>query len=85
MSEENKIGKSHGKWHGGKGSAPKQSDHNKYRDNYDRIFNSKKELTDEFPDRARPDGLTWQKHIKDTKAPPMPNGLQRAWERKEKK
>tara|TARA_Y100000389_G_scaffold193148_1_gene221624 strand:+ start:715 stop:969 length:255 start_codon:yes stop_codon:yes gene_type:complete len=81
------IPKGHGKWHGGKGSAPKQSDHQKYTENYDKIFGRKdKGLSeDEFPDRARPDGLTWQKHIKDIKAPPMPNGLQRAWERKEKK
>jgi len=81
------IPKGHGKWHGGKGSAPKQSDHSKYTDNYDKIFGKKdidKPIQDEFPDRARPDGLIWQKHIKDLQAPPMPNGLQRAWERKDK-
>ncbi|MDB4335281.1 hypothetical protein OAA05_00400 [bacterium] len=65
------IPKGHGKWHGGKGSATKQSDHSKYTDNYDKIF-GKKEKKDEV------------KPIKND-GPPMPNGLQRAWERKDKK
>ena len=98
------IPKGHGKWHGGKGSTPKQSDHQKYTENYDKIFGRKdkglsdrekvlmdplaasqrSDMTDEFPDRARPDGLVWQKYLKDQKAPPMPHGLQRAWDRKNK-
>ena len=52
------VPKGHGKWHGGKGSAPKQSDQDKYADNWDKIF---KKDNDEFPDRARPDGLAWEK------------------------
>lgn len=43
MSEENKpIAPSHGKWHGGKGSARKESDQKKYEDGWDRIFGNKK-------------------------------------------
>ena len=79
------IPKGHGKWHGGKGSAPKQSDHKKYADNYDAIFGKKENNDEEFPDRARPDGLVWQKNKIKNDGPPMPNGLQRAWERKDKK
>ena len=32
------IPKGHGKWHGGKGSARKDSDNTKYADNWDKIF-----------------------------------------------
>ena len=43
MSEE----KSTGKWHGGKGSVVrKTSNHNKYADNYDRIFGKKSAVDD---------------------------------------
>jgi hypothetical protein len=66
------IPKGHGAWHGGKGSAPKQSDHSKYTDNYDKIF-GKKDKKDIDSEPIKNDG------------PPMPNGLQRAWERKDKK
>jgi len=31
------------KWHGGKGSKPRPIDKKKYDENYDRIFNKKKE------------------------------------------
>jgi len=79
------IPKGHGAWHGGKGSAPKQSDHKKYADNYDAIFGKKENNDDEFPDRARPDGLIWERDKIKNDGPPMPNGLQRAWERKDKK
>ena len=34
---------SKGKWHGGKGSARKESDQNKYNDGWDRIFGNKKD------------------------------------------
>tara|TARA_B100001057_G_scaffold205228_1_gene205925 strand:- start:8742 stop:8879 length:138 start_codon:yes stop_codon:yes gene_type:complete len=37
----NKIPKSKGKWHGGKGSVQKSSDHDKYAENYDKIFGKK--------------------------------------------
>jgi len=82
------VPKGHGKWHGGKGSAPKQSNQDKYADNWDKIFGNKKGEKDQYPDRARPDGFIFNK-IKEELAkndgPPMPNGLQRAWERKDKK
>ena len=42
MSEENKIPKGKGKWHGGKGSARKESDQKKYNDGWDRIFGKNK-------------------------------------------
>lgn len=88
------VPKGHGKWHGGKGSAPKQSNQDKYADNWDKIFGKDKE---DFPDRARPDGLIWEKDRREKNdaqlkheekvfgKPPMPNGLERAWARKEKK
>ena len=40
MSEnkENKNQASKGKWHGGKGSARKESDQDKYNDGWERIF-----------------------------------------------
>jgi hypothetical protein len=41
-NEENKpTAPSHGKWHGGKGSARKESDQKKYEDGWDRIFGKK--------------------------------------------
>tara|TARA_B100000963_G_scaffold77671_1_gene65761 strand:+ start:14515 stop:14718 length:204 start_codon:yes stop_codon:yes gene_type:complete len=40
MSE--KIKKSKGSWHGGKGSIQKPSDQEKYAENYDKIFGRKK-------------------------------------------
>ena len=42
MSEDNKIEKSHGKWHGGKGSARKDKDNSKYADNWEKIWGNKK-------------------------------------------
>ena len=41
MSEDNKIEKSHGKWHGGKGSARKDKDNSKYADNWEKIWGNK--------------------------------------------
>jgi hypothetical protein len=42
MSEKKeKETASKGKWHGGKGSARKQSDQDKYNDGWDRIFGKK--------------------------------------------
>lgn len=38
MSEENKNKSNKGQWHGGKGSIQKDHDHNKYAENYDKIF-----------------------------------------------
>ena len=38
MSEENKNKSSKGQWHGGQGSIQKDHDHNKYAENYDKIF-----------------------------------------------
>jgi hypothetical protein len=58
----------HGAWHGGKGSAPKDSDQTKYADNYDRIF-GKKEKAQAEVEPVKNDG------------PPIPNGLKAAWER----
>ena len=40
-----------------KGTLSKQG-----RDNWDIIFGKKDKDTDEFPHRARPDGLSWEKH-----------------------
>ena len=37
--------KSHGKWHGGKGSARKQSNEQKYADNWEKIFGKKPKKT----------------------------------------
>ena len=39
---DKQIEKSHGKWHGGKGSARKQSNQQKYADNWEKIFGKKK-------------------------------------------
>ena len=64
MSEK-KIPKSKGKWHGGKGSVQKPNDQDKYADGWDAIWGKKQ--TDEFPDRARPDGLVWEKHRREKK------------------
>ena len=41
MSEDNKIEKSHGKWHGGKGSARKDNNNSKYAENWEKIFGKK--------------------------------------------
>ena len=48
MSEENKTPKSDtkaekGQWHGGKGSIQKPNDHNKFADNWERIFGKNKQ------------------------------------------
>ena len=40
------IPKGHGKWHGGKGSARKDSDNTKYADNWDKIFGKDKGLSE---------------------------------------
>lgn len=82
------IPKGHGKWHGGKGSVPKQSDHQKYAENFDKIFGNKKEKEEPYHNRARPDGFIFNKRKEEeakNDGPPMPNGLQKAWERKDKK
>ena len=42
MSEKNKDKSNKGQWHGGKGSIQKDHDHDKYAENYDKIFNSGK-------------------------------------------
>ena len=42
MSEDNKIEKSHGKWHGGKGSARKDNNNSKYAENWEKIFGKKR-------------------------------------------
>ena len=46
MSEKKKKTKnqtaSKGQWHGGKGSVQKDHDHNKFADNWDKIFGKKK-------------------------------------------
>lgn len=42
MSEENKVEKSKGQWHGGKGSVQKPTDQDKYADNWEKIFGNKK-------------------------------------------
>jgi hypothetical protein len=48
MVEDKEIGKSHGKWHGGKGSARKDKDNSKYAENWEKIFgNKKKEKKDD--------------------------------------
>ena len=73
-------------WHGGKGSTPRTNTHSKqYQDNWDKIFGKDKKVKDDFSDRARPDGLIWERDKIKNDGPPMPNGLQRAWERKDKK
>lgn len=41
MSEDKEIGKTHGKWHGGKGSARKDTDNSKYADNWEKIWGNK--------------------------------------------
>jgi hypothetical protein len=41
MSEDNKTDKSHGKWHGGKGSARKDKDNSKFADGWDAIWGKK--------------------------------------------
>jgi len=35
-----------GKWHGGKGSFSRTKDHEKYRDNFDKIFNKPSQPVD---------------------------------------
>jgi len=40
MSDKETTSK--GQWHGGKGSIQKDHDHDKYADNWDKIFNSNK-------------------------------------------
>ena len=62
------IPKGHGAWHGGKGSAPKDSDQKKYADNYDAIF-GKKEKKEVEPTP-----------VKDNK-PALPNGLEKHWKK----
>ena len=42
MSEKDKDKSSKGQWHGGKGSVQKPSDHEKYAENWDKIFNTNK-------------------------------------------
>ena len=44
MTDKDKtaVGKSHGKWHGGKGSARKQSAQKKYADSWEKIFGKNK-------------------------------------------
>lgn len=42
MSKDKTADKGHGKWHGGKGSARKQSDQQKYADNWEKIFGKNK-------------------------------------------
>ena len=38
-----------GEWHGGKGSKPRHIDYKTYRENYDLIFRSNKEESEEDP------------------------------------
>lgn len=47
MSDENKVEKGKGQWHGGKGSVQKPTDQDKYADNWDRIFGNKKKEKDD--------------------------------------
>mgnify|MGYP006075083157 CR=1 FL=1 len=74
---DTEIPKGHGSWHGGKGSAPKDTDQKKYADNYDAIFGKKADdlsvLNADMPAPVNNDG------------PPIPNGLKAAWERQSKK
>lgn len=42
MTEDNNDKSSKGQWHGGKGSVQKPNDHDKYGENWDKIFNNKK-------------------------------------------
>jgi hypothetical protein len=68
MSEDKDVGKSKGQWHGGKGSVQKPNDQDKYAENWDLIWGKKKEVIDEFSERARPDGLLWEKNkVENTK------------------
>ena len=53
MSEENKIPKGKGKWHGGKGSARKESDQKKYNDGWDRIFGKNKKDNESNHDKDK--------------------------------
>lgn len=46
MTEDNKPEKSSGKWHGGKGSVQKPNDHDKYAENWDKIFKKDKGLSE---------------------------------------
>jgi len=41
IMSDNKIPKSKGKWHGGKGSVQKPTNQDKYSENYDKIFGKK--------------------------------------------
>jgi hypothetical protein len=50
---------------GGKGSKQRPTDPSNptaYQDNWEKIFGNKKESTEDFTDRARPDGLVWEKN-----------------------
>jgi len=88
MVEDTKPEKSNGQWHGGKGSVQKPSNQDKYAENWDKIFGNKKVEEDQYPNRARPDGFIFneiKEELAKNDGPPMPNGLQRAWERKETK
>ena len=42
MSKDKTADKGHGKWHGGKGSARRKSDQQKYADNWEKIFGKNK-------------------------------------------
>ena len=47
MNEKNKKEmSSKGKWHGGKGSIQKDHNHNKFTDNWDKIFGKNKQLSE---------------------------------------
>lgn len=54
-------------WHGGKGSSPRPTDKEKYNENWDRIFGSKKEHTDpKYPIGIDPD---WETEEEEEKEP----------------
>ena len=79
MSEDKEIGKSHGKWHGGKGSARKDKDNSKYADNWDKIFGRKnKDLSDREKVLMDPLAASQRSDAKNK----TPNTLQeQAWKR----
>ena len=70
-----------GQWHGGKGSVQKDHDHDKYSDNWDKIFGKNKGLTER--ERVLMDPLAAsQRSDAKNKSDKIPNTLQdQAWKR----
>jgi hypothetical protein len=75
------IPKGHGKWHGGKGSARKDSDNTKYADNWEKIFGKDKGLSEREKVLMDPLAASQRSDAKN-KNEKLPSTLQdQAWKR----